>query len=421
MQDLLGREIAVENVSAYVAFGESTMTEAAFVASVARRTGCKLLLDVNNVYVNAINHGFDADAYIATIPPAAVAEYHLAGFEMSGACLIDTHGAPVAADVWALYTRTVARIGPRPTLIEWDTEPSGVRRAGRRGADGAANPRGRRCRRCVTCNWRSPSALVSPAAAVRNRAILVGPASAGRAAAEFDARLAIYRANGRANYRNALAATYPVVKRLTGAPFFDAAVDAFVAAHPPVAGDLNIYGERLAGFLERYSPAADLPYLPDVARLEWAIDEANRAADASRAPDAVLAVLSIVAPERLPQVRLALGASCRLVTSAFPILRIWRANQPDRAGDERIVAGRRRRCAARAARSAGRRDGIARRRRARVACRAGATRDARRRDGRRARRGPVLRSRCDAARAHRRRNDRRRRRSLMSVRLRSRD
>ena len=101
---------------------ESTMTEAAFVASVARRTGCRLLLDVNNVYVNAVNHGFDADAYIATIPPAAVAEYHLAGFEASGACLIDTHGAPVAAEVWALYARTVARIGPRPTLIEWDTD-----------------------------------------------------------------------------------------------------------------------------------------------------------------------------------------------------------------------------------------------------------------------------------------------------------
>jgi uncharacterized protein len=122
VQDLLGREIAVENVSAYVAFRESTMTEAEFVANVARRTGCTLLLDVNNVYVNAVNHGFDADAYIAAIPPGAVAEYHLAGFETNGACLIDTHGAPVAADVWALYARTVARIGPRPTLIEWDTD-----------------------------------------------------------------------------------------------------------------------------------------------------------------------------------------------------------------------------------------------------------------------------------------------------------
>jgi len=121
VQDLLGCEIAVENVSAYVAHRESTMTEAQFVADVARRTGCRLLLDVNNVYVNAVNHGFDADLYIAAIPPGTVAEYHLAGFETNGTCLIDTHGAPVAADVWALYARTVARIGPRPTLIEWDT------------------------------------------------------------------------------------------------------------------------------------------------------------------------------------------------------------------------------------------------------------------------------------------------------------
>ena len=168
-------------------------------------------------------------------------------------------------------------------------------------------------------------------------AALAAPASAGPGAADFDARLAIYRANGRANYRNALAATYPVVRRLTGTPFFAATVDAFVAAHPSCSGDLNVYGGRLAGFLERYGPAANLPYLPDVARLEWALDEANRAADAPRAPDAVLAALSIVAPERLPHVRLALDASCRLVSSAFPIQRIWRANQSDRNGDERIV------------------------------------------------------------------------------------
>jgi uncharacterized protein (UPF0276 family) len=122
VQDLLCREIAVENVSSYIALPGATMAEAEFVAQVARRTGCKLLLDVNNVYVNAVNHGFDADAYIAALPPVAVAEYHLAGFDASGVCLIDTHGAPVAADVWSLFERTVARIGVRPTLIEWDTD-----------------------------------------------------------------------------------------------------------------------------------------------------------------------------------------------------------------------------------------------------------------------------------------------------------
>jgi uncharacterized protein (UPF0276 family) len=122
MQEFLGREILVENVSSYVAFAESTWDEGAFVAAVAARTGCKLLVDVNNIYVNARNHGLDSDAYLAAIPPAAVAEIHLAGFDATGPCLIDTHGTQVAPEVWSLYERALARYGPVPTLIEWDTD-----------------------------------------------------------------------------------------------------------------------------------------------------------------------------------------------------------------------------------------------------------------------------------------------------------
>ena len=122
VQDALGRELLVENVSSYLAFTASAIPEWEFVAEVARRTGCRLLLDVNNIHVNAVNHGFDADAYVAAIPAASVAEIHLAGFDASGPCLIDTHGAPVAPEVWALYQRTIDRIGPCPTLIEWDTD-----------------------------------------------------------------------------------------------------------------------------------------------------------------------------------------------------------------------------------------------------------------------------------------------------------
>lgn len=121
VQDVLGHELLVENVSSYLAFADSTIPEWEFVATLARRTGCRLLLDVNNVHVNAVNHGFDADAYIAALPSAAVAEIHLAGFEATAAGLVDTHGAPVAGAVWRLYERTLARLGPRPTLIEWDT------------------------------------------------------------------------------------------------------------------------------------------------------------------------------------------------------------------------------------------------------------------------------------------------------------
>ena len=122
VQDFLGREILVENVSSYLAFAEATIPEWEFVAAVARRTGCKLLCDVNNIHVNAVNHGFDADGYLAALPHEAVAEIHLAGFDVTETCLIDTHGAPVAPAVWALYRRAIARFGPVPTLIEWDTD-----------------------------------------------------------------------------------------------------------------------------------------------------------------------------------------------------------------------------------------------------------------------------------------------------------
>jgi hypothetical protein len=88
-------------------------------------------------------------------------------------------------------------------------------------------------------------------------------------------RIAIYRRTVFANYRNALAATYPVVKRLVGAPFFNTAVDSYVHAHPSASGDLNVYGDAFGDFLAAYPHAANLPYLPDVARLEWAIDEAE--------------------------------------------------------------------------------------------------------------------------------------------------
>ena len=122
VQDILGRVIAVENVSSYVGFADSDIAEWEFVAAVVARTGCKLLLDVNNVYVNAVNHGFDAETYLAAMPDDAVAEIHLAGFDARGPCLIDTHGARVAPEVWALYRSAIERFGARPTLIEWDVD-----------------------------------------------------------------------------------------------------------------------------------------------------------------------------------------------------------------------------------------------------------------------------------------------------------
>ena len=122
VQAYLNRRILVENVSSYYAFPESTIPESEFVAAVAARTGCALLLDVNNIHVNARNHGIDPVAYLDAISPATVAEIHLAGFDASGPYVIDTHGAPVAPAVWTLYARALARFGRVPVLIEWDTD-----------------------------------------------------------------------------------------------------------------------------------------------------------------------------------------------------------------------------------------------------------------------------------------------------------
>jgi hypothetical protein len=167
----------------------------------------------------------------------------------------------------------------------------------------------------------------------------VAPSFVAGAPAFADDRIGIYRDTIFANYRKALSATYPVVKRLVGGEFLRVAVDAFVRAHPSTCGDLNIYGDSFGDFLAAYPPAAELPYLADVARLEWAIDEAHRAPDSPRVPESVLAALSIAPPARLPALRLRLDASCRLLTSPFPILRIWQTNQAGYAGDDHVSLG----------------------------------------------------------------------------------
>ncbi|HEX6218256.1 MAG TPA: DUF692 domain-containing protein [Sphingomicrobium sp.] len=125
VQEALGRPILIENLSAYVGFARSTMEEPDFLAELARRTGCGLLLDINNVIVSAHNLGFDAGAYIARLPIHAIGEIHLAGHATNdtadGTVLIDDHGSRVPVGVWSLYAETVGRLGPRPTLIEWDS------------------------------------------------------------------------------------------------------------------------------------------------------------------------------------------------------------------------------------------------------------------------------------------------------------
>lgn len=122
VQEFLGQRILIENVSSYLSFKQSAMTEAEFLAEVVKRADCDLLCDVNNIYVSAQNHQFDAMDYLNRLPGDRIKEIHLAGFEDVGTHLLDTHGARVHDPVWDLYEETITRFGNIPTLIEWDTD-----------------------------------------------------------------------------------------------------------------------------------------------------------------------------------------------------------------------------------------------------------------------------------------------------------
>ena len=158
VQNALGRTMLLENPSTYVVFAESTWAETDFLREIARRTGCGLLLDVNNVFVSAVNHGFDPERYLADFPLAAVGEIHLAGCaddsdDAGLPLLIDAHNSPVRDPVWSLYATTIRRLGPTPTLIEWDNDVPAwptllgeARRAERAIVETDEDPRARRCR-----------------------------------------------------------------------------------------------------------------------------------------------------------------------------------------------------------------------------------------------------------------------------------
>lgn len=122
VQDALGRRILLENPSTYLAFGHSQFSESVFLAALAEDADCGILLDVNNVYVSAANLGFDPNRYLEDLPPDRVGQIHLAGFTDMGSYLFDTHSAPVHEDVWRLYARAMARLGPVSTLVEWDDD-----------------------------------------------------------------------------------------------------------------------------------------------------------------------------------------------------------------------------------------------------------------------------------------------------------
>ena len=350
VQEALGRTILLENVSTYLRYDDDAMSEAAFLAALARRTGCGILLDVNNLYVNQCNHGEDALAAIATLArlaPGAVGEIHLAGHLVTPAAVIDHHGAAVSDAVWALYRAALEAFGPTPTLIEWDTDVPHLSILLEE-VDKARTilaPAGQGAGPIVwsTEAARAPVAdIIDPAArqqqfaaALFDRTLTIDQLGGGE-------RLALYRGHQLATWHATLAAAFPVLQQLVGDEFFEGLSRDFGMAQPSQERDLNLFGAALPAFLATFAPAAAYPYLPDMARLEWALHRAYFAADAAALTASDLARLT---PAQFDAARFRLHPSVSLLQSDWAVASLWRAHHggdfpPSMAAPEQIVVAR---------------------------------------------------------------------------------
>lgn len=342
VQEVLRRRILVENVSTYLRFAGDAMSEAEFLAALARRTGCGILLDVNNLYVNQCNHGEDAVAALdalAGLAPGTVGELHLGGHLVTDLAVIDHHGDRVAPPVWALYREALARFGAVPALVEWDTDVPALevlldeaKEAERIAAQVAGLP-------VRAASHPAPAVPVPPAAMEEGAlaelqqafgAALSDPAQAPLLAPRLKGdpgRLGIYRGNLGSAWRRALASAHPLLRRLLGEEMFDALARAYRRAHPPRDPDLNRFGAGLADFL----PGDDgRPWLPDLARLEWLVHEAWYAPDPPRSSGTdSLALLASLTPQQFEASRAILHPSLRLVSSDWATTALWLSEQPD--------------------------------------------------------------------------------------------
>ncbi|WP_307766678.1 MNIO family bufferin maturase [Duganella aquatilis] len=338
MQEVLGRQVLLENVSTYVRFHADAMSEAEFLAALAARTGCGLLLDINNLYVNQCNHGEDALAAMAAIAPGMVGEMHLAGHLVTPQAVIDHHGDRVAQPVWQLYEAALRRFGAAPTLIEWDTDVPALEvllaeadKAALLHAAAAPAPAFQAPRVAWTGEGTGAGALALAQgqqlfAGALFDAELAPQALAQFASAHSEHRFALYRGNQTANWRKTLAAAYPVVLALVGEEFFGGLARAYGRAQPSDNPDLNLFGARFAAFLSDFPHVAEFPYLPDMARLEWALHSAHYAPAAAGLGAAQLAA---IAPERIESATFRLHPAVQLVASDWAVAPLWLAHQPD--------------------------------------------------------------------------------------------
>jgi uncharacterized protein (UPF0276 family) len=360
VQERLGRRIVLENVSSYVGFGASTIPEWEFLNEVASRTGCGVLLDLNNVQVTSRNLGLDPLRYLDGLAPQTVVQIHLAGHTDRGSYLFDTHVGPVPEAIWSLYRRALRRFGPVATLVEWDSDVPALEVVAAEAARARATE-SEELAKWGSPHWRraAPASLPPPSRREATPAPARGEDLRGlqerffelvtgrkappaepvgwlRAAegTRIDERTDVYRCAYAFRLVDCLRDDFPSVAVLTGAAF-DGLVRDYVARHPPTHPSLRRLGVHFSAFAREHPLAKVWPWLADLAALEWARVEAFDAQEAAALTSRDLAAIE---PARWPAFALRTSPSVRVLALGHPVDRVWRALQAGEAPPAVVAA-----------------------------------------------------------------------------------
>ncbi len=381
VQEFLGRKILLENISTYVTYRHSIIPEWEFLTQVAKRSGCGILLDLNNIYVNAANHKFDPYDYLKNVPGELIGQIHLAGHTDMGSFLFDTHSAPVIDRVWDLYREALHLWGPISTLVEWDEHIPPFKQlaqeAGKakeiyrqfenrqtviasamfetlsrnEGLD--TGPLLLEVERWVKSRVQPQSRSKEPPAPVFSQTLL-NP----QGGASGEERMAVYANGYLARIRESLKEVYETVYHLLGENDFTVLSHAYAEAYHSSDYNLNFAGRHLAEFLhvilrpetagrsgeesqngilrfaqddkallDAFKP---FPFLIDLVKLEWLIWEAFHAFDQKPLSPGQMAQAS---PEDWENARIIFQPSVGLVSSSWPILDIWRRRRTEAGTD----------------------------------------------------------------------------------------
>ena len=347
VQEILGRKILLENVSTYVTFRHSVMPEWDFLSEISRRSGCGILLDLNNIYVNAVNHRFDPMDYLKAIHGERVEQIHLAGHTDRGDFLFDTHSSPVIDKVWKLYEEAMRRWGPISTLVEWDEAipvfeelESEVNKAKaihqnfqhvlkaklQEPTEGFLAPK--KIKRPV---FQIPLSLAqslfrSEIRASRHQApepfqALLNP----QGHASGQERLQVYAEGYTARIRESIAEVYETVRCALDAEVFDELCLGYAQRYDSDDYNLNHAGKHLEEFLKTSSLSKEAPFLPDLAKFEWGLWEAFHSFDESSAfTHSDLAKIPLEDWERSV---IDFQPSVKLLDSDWPGLDLWKTRR----------------------------------------------------------------------------------------------